>query len=163
MPENSSAKPSAVIVSGFFSPLHAGHLDMIEAAAELADRLIVIVNNNDQQLAKKGQLIIDEQVRLRIVKALRVVDDAFIAVDGDRTVSASLRLAAEKFGDHYQLLFANGGDRVPEFVPEAAVCDECGIEMVFGVGGDDKVDSSSRINRALGVETEASAPPSETT
>jgi cytidyltransferase-like protein len=161
--ENSQTKPTAAIVSGFFSPLHAGHLDMIEAAAELADRLIVIVNNNDQQLLKKGQLIIDEQVRLRIVKALRAVDDAFIAVDEDRTVSASLRLAAEKYGDQYELLFANGGDRVPEYVPEASVCEETGIAMVFGVGGDEKVDSSSRINMALGVETEASAPPSETT
>ncbi|MGI9612589.1 MAG: adenylyltransferase/cytidyltransferase family protein [Acidimicrobiales bacterium] len=163
MPVNVNTKPKAAIVSGFFSPLHAGHLDMIEAASELADHLIVIVNNNDQQLAKKGQLIIDEQVRLRIVKALRVVDDAFIAVDEDRTVSASLRLAAEKYGDRYQLLFANGGDRIPEYVPEATVCEECGIEMVFGVGGDKKVDSSSRINLALGVETEASAAPSETT
>ena len=157
------SKPTAAIVSGFFSPLHAGHLDMIEAAAALADRLIVIVNNNEQQLAKKGQLIIDEQIRLRIVKALRVVDEAFIAVDEDRTVSASLRLAAEKFGDQYELVFANGGDRIPEYVPEAAVCEECGIEMIFGVGGDQKVDSSSRINMALGIETEASAPPSETT
>ncbi len=158
-----AVKPTAAIVSGFFSPLHAGHLDMIEAAAELGDRLIVIVNNNEQQLAKKGQLIMDEEIRLRIVRALRVVDDAFIAVDDDRTVSASLRLAAEKYGDQYHLVFANGGDRVPEYVPEAAVCDEYGIEMVFGVGGDQKADSSTRINMALGVETHASAPPSETT
>ena len=163
MSDSSAEKPTAVIVSGFFSPLHAGHLDMIEAAAELGDQLIVIVNNNEQQLAKKGQLIMDEEIRLRIVKALRVVDDAFIAVDDDRTVSESLQLASEKYGGQYRLVFANGGDRIPDFVPESAVCDEFGIEMVFGVGGDQKADSSTRINMALGVETEASAPPSETT
>lgn len=160
MSAEASVRPVAVIVSGYFSPLHVGHLDMIEAAAGLGDRLIVIVNNNDQQVAKKGKLIIDEQDRLRLVRALRLVNDAFIAVDQDRTVSESIRLAATKYPDH-RLIFANGGDRKPEFVPESTVCLECGVEMVFGVGGDEKVDSSSRINMELGLETEPSAPPSE--
>ena len=156
-------RPTATIVSGFFSPLHDGHLDMIEAATAYGDRLIVIVNNNEQQLAKKGQIIQDEQARLRIVKALRLVDDAFIAVDEDRTVSASLALVAEKYGDQYRLVFANGGDRSSgAVVPETAVCQEHGIEMLFDVGGTEKADSSTRINMALGIETEASAPPSET-
>lgn len=155
-------RPTAIIVSGFFSPLHEGHLDMIEAAAERGDRLIVIVNNNEQQLLKKGQIIMDEQVRLRIVGALRVVDDAIIAVDDDRTVSASLALIAEKYSDH-RLVFANGGDRVSgAVVPETATCDQYGIEMVFGIGGTEKADSSSRINMALGIESEPSAPPSAT-
>ena len=154
--------PVGVLVSGYFSPLHVGHLDMIEAAAAEGDMLIVIVNNNDQQIAKKGKLIIDEQDRLRLVRALSVVDDAFIAVDNDRTVSESIRLAAQKYPEH-RLVFANGGDRKPEFIPEAVVCEELGVELRFGVGGDEKADSSSRINMELGVETEASAPPSTTT
>ncbi|MEM7339884.1 MAG: adenylyltransferase/cytidyltransferase family protein [Actinomycetota bacterium] len=156
-----SNRPTGAIVSGFFSPLHEGHLDMIEAAAALADTLVVIVNNNEQQLLKKGQIIMDEQVRLRIVSALRVVDDAFIAVDDDRTVCASLALVAQKYPDHH-LIFANGGDRVPGFVPEEPVCEEYGIEMVFGVGGTEKADSSTRINMALGIEDTPSAPPSAT-
>lgn len=151
--------PIGVLVSGYFSPLHVGHLDMIEAAAAEGDILIVIVNNNKQQIAKKGKLIIDEQDRLRLVKALAVVDDAFIAVDTDRTVSESIRLAARKYPDH-KLVFANGGDRKPEFVPESVVCDELEVELRFGVGGDHKADSSTRINMELGIETEASAPPS---
>ncbi len=156
-------KPTLTILSGYFSPLHIGHLDMIEAGAEHGDRLVVIVNNNEQQLMKKGKVILDEQDRLRIVKALRVVDDAIIAVDADRTVSASLRLLAEKYGDSHRLVFANGGDRVSgAVVPETSVCEEYGIEMVFGMGGSDKADSSTRINMALGLETEASAPPSST-
>lgn len=153
---------SAAIVSGYFSPLHVGHLDLIKAAAELADVVFVIVNNNAQQVMKKGKVIIDEQDRLRIVLALKDVDHAIIAVDEDRTVSASLQHLAVAFPDH-QLIFANGGDRIPDFVPEAAVCEEHGIEMAFGVGGDAKADSSSRINVELGLEDSQSAPPSETT
>ena len=153
------SRPVAVIVSGYFSPLHVGHLDMIESAAALGDTLVVIVNNNDQQRLKKGKVIIDQTDRLRLVTALRAVDDAIIAVDDDRTVSASLQAIAERYPDH-ELVFANGGDRKPEFVPEAEVCERYGIRMEFGVGGDDKADSSTRINMELGIETEASALPS---
>ena len=102
---------TAIVLSGYFSPLHAGHLDMMEDAAERADLLIVIVNNNLQQELKKGKVIIDEADRLRIVQALRMVDHAFIAVDDDRTVSASLAKVAREFGDDYSIVFANGGDR----------------------------------------------------
>jgi len=156
------SKPLAVIVSGYFSPIHVGHLDMIEAAAALGDEVIVIVNNNAQQILKKGKVIIDEVDRLRIVNALSDVDHAMIAVDDDRTVSASLAAIADRFG-HKTLIFANGGDRVPGFVPEAEVCETHGIELRFGIGGDEKADSSSRINVEMGLEDQASAPPSETT
>ena len=146
MSTDSSAEPiTAVVVSGYFSPIHVGHLDMIEGAAALGDEVIVIVNNNLQQEIKKGKVIIDEADRLRIVNALQLVDHAIVAVDEDRTVSASLaHLAATHAGK--RLIFANGGDRVPEFVPEAEVCEAHNIELVFGVGGDNKADSSSRIN-----------------
>lgn len=157
-----AGKKSAAIVSGYFSPLHVGHLDMIEGAAELADEVMVIVNNNAQQEIKKGKVIIDEADRLRIVTALESVDHAIVAVDEDRTVCASLAHLAETFSD-YSLIFANGGDRIPDFVPEAETCDEHGIELVFGVGGNEKADSSSRINVELGLEDEQSAPPSATT
>lgn len=156
------SKTTGVIVSGYFSPMHVGHLDMIEAASTHGDLVIVIVNNNAQQIAKKGKLIIDEADRLRMVEALRLVDHAFIAIDRDRTVSASLRKIAADFPDH-RLIFANGGDREEGFVPEAAICEQHGIEMLFGVGGDTKADSSSRINVELGLEDAPSAPPSATT
>lgn len=155
-------RPVAVIVSGYFSPLHVGHLDMIEAGANHGDKLIVIVNNNAQQEAKKGKVIIDEQDRLRIVKAIGDVDDAFVAVDTDRTVCESIRMVAESHTD-YDLVFANGGDRSSgKVVPEAGVCEEFNIEMVFDLGGNSKADSSTRINMELGLETEASALPSTT-
>lgn len=153
-------RPVAVIVSGYFSPLHVGHLDMIESGASIGDKLIVIVNNNDQQKAKKGKVIIDEQDRLRLVSALRDVDDAFISIDADRTVRESIRQVAQKYTDH-DLIFANGGDRESgAVVPEAETCEEFGIKMIFDMGGNTKADSSTRINMELGLETEASALPS---
>jgi glycerol-3-phosphate cytidylyltransferase/D-beta-D-heptose 7-phosphate kinase/D-beta-D-heptose 1-phosphate adenosyltransferase len=153
-------RPVAVIVSGYFSPLHVGHLDMIESGAEIGDKLIVIVNNNDQQKAKKGKVIIDEQDRLRLVSALRDVDDALISIDADRTVRESIRQVAQKYTDH-DLIFANGGDRESgAVVPEAETCEEFGIKMIFDMGGNTKADSSTRINMELGLETEASALPS---
>ena len=156
------APQTGIILSGYFSPLHVGHLDMLEDAATRADQLIVIVNNNAQQVMKKGKVIIDETDRLRVVNALQAVDHAFVAVDEDRTVSASLAHAFELFPG-LTLSFGNGGDRKPEFVPEAAICNELGIDLVFGVGGNQKVDSSSRINVELGLESAPSAPPSTTT
>ncbi len=146
-------QPTLVIVSGYFSPLHCGHLDYIEAGAALGDKLAVIVNNNEQQILKKGKLILDEQDRLRIVRALRVVDEAMVAIDTDGAVSASIEAIAKRHPDH-RIIFGNGGDRNPDadMPPEGDVCERYGIEMVFDMGGNDKRDSSSRINQALGLE-----------
>jgi len=139
-----------VIVSGYFGPIHVGHLDMIEAGAAAGDKLMVIVNNNAQQVRKKGKVVIDEADRLRIVEALRVVDHAMIAVDEDGTVCASLEAIARRFPDH-RLVFGNGGDdrRNNDEVPESTVCDQYDIEMVFGMGGMNKADSSSRLIEEL--------------
>lgn len=123
---------------------------MIEAAAAMGDRLVVIVNNDVQQVMKKDKVILNEQNRLRLIEALRYTDEAMIALDDDPTVIKSLQAIAEMYSDD-ELVFANGGDRDSEKeVPETAVCHEYGIEMVFGVGGDNKADSSTRINQALG-------------
>ncbi len=158
-----SKKRIGIIVSGYFSPLHVGHLDLIQDAAAGADDVIVIVNNNAQQQMKKGKVIMDEADRLRIVLALRAVDYAFVAIDDDRTVSASLAKVAAEFPDH-RLIFANGGDRnSDEIVPETDICREQNIEMIFDMGGTRKADSSSRINVEMGLEDEPSAPPSEST
>jgi len=139
-----------VIVSGFFNPLHGGHLDMIEAAAQLGDRLVVIVNNDIQQVMKKDKIILSEQNRARLLGALRDVDEVVVALDDDPTVIKTLRHIAEKYPDD-TLVFANGGDRDSEkAVPETDVCHEYNIEMLFGVGGTEKADSSTRINQALG-------------
>jgi cytidyltransferase-like protein len=139
-----------VIVSGFFNPLHGGHLNMIEAAKKLGDKLIVIVNNDMQQVMKKDKVILSEQNRARLIGALRDVDEVMIAVDDDPTVTHSLQQIGEKYPDD-DLIFANGGDRDSEkAIPEAGVCHTHNIQLLFGVGGTEKADSSTRINQALG-------------
>lgn len=143
-----------VIISGYFNPLHGGHLDYIEAAKAMGDHLVVIVNNDVQQELKKGKVILDEMNRMRLVSALRVVDETVLSIDTEPPVIKTLREIALKYqGD--ELIFANGGDRSGErVVPETDICHEMGIEMVFGVGSDEVVkrDSSSRINQETGHE-----------
>lgn len=148
MSENS--KPTLVVISGYFSPIHVGHLDMIEAGAAAGDELFVIVNNNAQQILKKDRVVIDEADRLRVVEALRVVDHSMVALDDDPTVCATLEAIAQRFEGH-NIIFGNGGDRVPDNVPESDVCERYGITMVFGMGGEEKADSSSRLIEELGL------------
>lgn len=139
-----------IIVSGFFNPLHGGHMDMIEAAATMGDKLVVIVNNDVQQVIKKDKVILNEQNRVRLLKALRDVDEVILAIDEDPTIIKTLEMVAQKYPND-ELIFANGGDRDSEkAVPETDVCRANNIAMVFGVGGNNKADSSTRINQALG-------------
>lgn len=140
-----------VIVSGYFNPLHGGHLDMIEAAAEMGDKLICIVNNDKQQMLKKGKIILDEKNRLRLMRALKGVDEAVLSIDEDSPVISTLEMIARQHpGD--TLIFANGGDRDSEkVIPETEVCQKYSIEMRFNAG-EGKPDSSTRINQALGHE-----------
>lgn len=145
-----------VIVSGFFNPLHGGHLDMIEAARKLGDKLIVVVNNDKQQMLKKGQIILDEENRTRLMRALRDVDEVVLSIDEEPPVIQTLEKIALEHPDD-ELIFANGGDRDSDkMIPEAEVCDKYNIKKIFGVGTDIrglvKPDSSTRINQALGIQ-----------
>lgn len=125
---------------------------MIEAGAKLGDRLIVIVNNDKQQILKKGKIILDEQNRIRLVKALHMVDEVILAIDEDPSVTETLKHIKSRYPMD-TLIFGNGGDRVSDKVtPEAKLCHELDIEVVYGVGGNVKADSSTRINQALGEE-----------
>lgn len=141
-----------VIVSGYFNPLHRGHVRMLRHGRQLGDKLICIVNNDKQQVLKKGKVIMAEDERMEVVAAMRDVDEVVLSLDDDRTVMKTLEfIAVEHSNDH--LIFANGGDRSsPKEIPETAVCQEFGIELIFGVGGEDKPQSSSNINKALGHE-----------
>jgi bifunctional ADP-heptose synthase (sugar kinase/adenylyltransferase) len=125
---------------------------MMEAAAEMADQLIVIVNNDEQQVMKKGRIITPLDDRLEIVRALRIVDEAVAAVDEDATVKQTLASIRERYPSA-SLTFANGGDRSSaSVVAEAEVCEMLHIDLRLGVGGTEKADSSSRINAALGMQ-----------
>ena len=125
-----------VAVSGYFDPIHVGHLEYLRMAKELGDFLVVIVNNNYQCKLKKGKHFMDENDRVEIVKALRFVDEVFLSVDKDRTVCKSLEEIKPD-------VFANGGDRATSEVPETPVCKKFNIKMVDGLG--DKIRSSSSL------------------
>jgi len=134
--------PVVVVASGYFDPIHVGHLEMLKLSRKLGDQLIVIVNNDKQAELKKGKSFMREEDRLEIVKAIKYVDVAFVSVDEDKTVCKSL----QKVNSVYllnKIIFANGGDRKEEEVPEAKVCEELKIKMVDGLG--EKIRSSSEI------------------
>lgn len=123
-----------VCVSGYFDPFHVGHLDYLENAKRLGDHLLVVVNNDEQAKQKKGKSFMPEEQRLRIVRALKIVDQAILSCDKNRTVCDTLRCVRPD-------IFANGGDQTNDSIPEASICKELGIELVDGLG--DKVQSSS--------------------
>jgi cytidyltransferase-like protein len=137
----------ASIVSGYFNPLHQGHLDLFEAAQQRSGYLIVIVNNDRQQTLKKGRVIQVEEIRARIVRALRVVDEVYIAVEDGPGIDGSFDLIRSEYPDT-ELEFCNGGDRrnideLPE--DEVAAGARNNITLLYGIGGTDKADSSTRI------------------
>jgi len=134
-------KKRGVIVSGYFNPIHKGHLEYFNNAKELADELFVIVNNDHQRGLKGSKEFQKEDERMIIVSNIRAVDHAVLSIDEDRTVSATLASIAEKYGAEYELAFANGGDQNNDTIPERAVCDEMGIALIDGLG--DKIQSSS--------------------
>ena len=125
-----------VAVSGYFDPIHVGHLDYLEMSKKLGDKLVVIVNSNSQCVLKKGKPFMDENDRVRIVKSLKIVDEVFLSIDIDKTVCKSLEAINPD-------IFANGGDRAVSEVPESVVCDKYNIEMIDGLG--DKIRSSSSL------------------
>jgi cytidyltransferase-like protein len=141
-----------IVASGYFNPIHIGHVNLMKAAKALGDRLVVIVNNDKQQMLKKGKIIMSQHERVEVVKAIKYVDEAVLAIDEDPTVRATLEMVAQRQAGN-EIIFANGGDRKdPSLIPESAVCDKYNIKMEFGVGGNDKPNSSSNINKLRGAE-----------
>ena len=134
-------KPKSIIVSGYFNPLHKGHLELFEKAKAAGDQLWVIVNSDLQRELKGSKEFMDENERLIIVSAIKYVDKSLISIDKDKTQSATLGYLADKYGTDYNLFFANGGDQNNESIPEVPVCREKGIGLLEGLG--DKIQSSS--------------------
>ena len=135
-------KDTTVLVSGGFDPVHIGHLRMFEEAKKLGTRLIVILNNDNFLMQKKGFIFMKGEERKEIIEGFSVVDEVFISIDEDLTVCSSIKYLSDREKVH---IFANGGDRRnQEDIPEFSVCEEQGIEMVFDVGGG-KIQSSSEL------------------
>ena len=134
-------KKKAVIVSGYFNPIHKGHIELFRKAKEGADKLWVIVNSDLQRELKGSKEFMDELERKEIVESIRYVDYALISQDKDSTQCQTLELFSQMFGEQYDLFFANGGDQNNDTIPEREVCERVGIGLIDGLG--DKVQSSS--------------------
>lgn len=134
-------KKKAIIVSGYFNPIHKGHLEYFNNAKALADELIVVVNNDHQRELKGSQAFQEQDERVIIVSNIKAVDKTVLSIDTDRTVCATLRKIAQDHGSIYDLAFANGGDQNNDTIPERPVCEDVGIALIDGLG--DKIQSSS--------------------
>ncbi|PIN76085.1 phosphomannomutase [Candidatus Woesearchaeota archaeon CG10_big_fil_rev_8_21_14_0_10_36_11] len=155
--DNSFDGRTLVIISGYFNPTHIGHVRLIEDAKKLGDKLIVIVNNDIQQIRKKGKIIMSEDERVEVVKAMKYVDEVFLSIDEESPVINSLEHIARLHRHWNKIIFANGGDRESKkVVPETPLCERYNIEMRFDVGGTEKLNSSTNINRLRGAEDSGS-------
>ena len=134
-------KPKAIIVSGYFNPLHKGHVELFEKAKTKGDEIWVIVNSDLQRALKGSKEFMDEDERLIIVEAIGIVDKALVSIDKDKTQCATLRFLAEEYSAEYDLFFANGGDQNNDSIPEVAVCIKMNIGLLEGLG--EKIQSSS--------------------
>jgi cytidyltransferase-like protein len=131
----------AIIVSGYFNPLHKGHLDLFRKAKERGDMLIVIVNNDIQRELKGSSFFQEEEERIEIIRELSLVDMAWLSIGKDSTQTSTLKMLLNKFHDTLNLSFANGGDQNNNTIPEKKICEQFGIELIDGLG--DKIQSSS--------------------
>jgi cytidyltransferase-like protein len=130
-----------IIVSGYFNPIHKGHLEYFINAKAQGDLLLVIVNSDHQRALKGSKEFQKEDERLFIVQHIKEVDQAYLSIDQDRTVCKTLAYLHQQFGSEFQLAFANGGDQTNQSIPEVPICHELGIELIDGLGG--KIQSSS--------------------
>ena len=130
-----------IIVSGYFNPLHKGHIELFKNAKKLGDELIVIVNNDLQRKLKGSKEFMDEDERILIINELSITDKVYLSIDNDSTVKKSLEKIHTNLGSNYELYFANGGDQSNESISEIKICKKLNIGLIDGLG--EKIQSSS--------------------
>lgn len=136
-------KHTTVAVSGGFDPIHIGHVRLINEAKRLGNRLVVIVNNDNWLKQKKKYVFMNETDRVEIIKNLRSVDEVILTKHQKNPTDMSVY---EELKEVRPDIFANGGDRKSDNIPEYQLCDELGIHMAFNIGGE-KIRSSSELVR----------------
>ena len=134
-------KQKIIIVSGYFNPLHKGHLELFDKAKSYGDLLWVIVNSDLQRELKGSSYFMDQDERLIIIESIGIVDKALISLDFDKTQRLTLTNLSKQYGTKYDLYFANGGDQNNKNIPETNICKEYNIKLLDGLG--DKIQSSS--------------------
>ena len=140
-------KKKAIIVSGYFNPIHKGHLEYFNNAKALCDALFVIVNNDYQRALKDSKEFQKEDERMIIVSNIKAVDKAILSIDQDRTVCKTIEMIAKEYGDQFELGFANGGDQNNDTIPERPICEKMNVALIDGLG--DKIQSSSWLLKKL--------------
>ena len=147
------------IVSGYFNPLHVGHLDYLETAKKISDKLIVIVNNDHQVSLKGSTPFMTEEDRIRIVSALRCVDGVYLSTDKDASVLGTLKhvLVQNQANGRNHFMFCNGGERSNTNTPEERLCssNSYNLTSVYNVGGNKAESSSVLINNAAKMQRES--------
>ena len=139
--EEESTKKATVMVSGGFDPVHAGHIRMIRHAAQYGE-VIVVANSDDWLYRKKGFVFMEYDRRIEILNAIKGVILVDSVDDTDGTVCEAIRRLQPTY-------FANGGDRGKTNTPEQAVCEELGVKLLWGIGGEEKLDSSSDLAKKV--------------
>ena len=133
-------KPKIVAVSGGFDPMHIGHVRLFREAKKLGSKLVVILNNDNWMQRKKGYTFMPESERKEIIEAISAVDEVILSMHEPNPKDMSVSKELEKVRPH---IFANGGDRKADNVPEHVVCRKINCLMVYNVGKGDKIQSSS--------------------
>ena len=134
-------KKKGIIVSGYFNPLHVGHIEYFKESKKLGDKLFVIVNNDFQRKIKGSKEFMLEQERVDIIKELKIINEVFLSVDKDRSVSKTIEKIFKKYHLGFDLFFTNGGDQKKSNIPENEICQKLGIQLIDGLGK--KIQSSS--------------------
>jgi D-beta-D-heptose 7-phosphate kinase/D-beta-D-heptose 1-phosphate adenosyltransferase len=133
-----------VICSGYFNPIHKGHIEYLKRSKELGDFLYVIVNNDYQREMKGSRPFMEADERKLIVESLKFVDKAMVAIDEEKTVNRSIKWIMINIGNEFnRYVFANGGDQNKNTIGESQLCEELGIELADGLGN--KIQSSSTL------------------
>ena len=144
--ENANPNKKVVVVSGGFDPVHIGHVRMFNEARALGSKLVVILNNDNWLMLKKSFVFMPEAERKEVIEAFRAVDEVVLTKHEAGTTDMSICKALEELRPD---IFANGGDRKIDNIPEVATCEAIGCEMVFNVGRGGKVQSSSDLAKKI--------------
>ena len=134
-------KKIAIIVSGYFNPIHRGHLEYLNLSKKKGDILIVIVNNDHQRKIKGSKEFMKEDERVLIIENIKCVDKVYLSIDKDRTVIETIKLIHLDMANDYNLFFANGGDQNNSTIAEKDICNTLKIGLLDNLGN--KIQSSS--------------------
>jgi len=134
-------KKKAIIVSGYFNPLHKGHIEYFSLAKKNGDILVVIINNDIQRSNKGSKEFMLEDERELIISNLKIVDKTYLSIDTDSTVRKTIEMIYKELENNYEIFFANGGDQKNESIPEKEICENLGITLIDNLG--EKIQSSS--------------------